>query len=163
MRTLILIALASTLAGCPQEKSTALPPPPPPAPPEAPSTPEGLVLVEAELATRMQNGRLQDDEFCESEVPLLHLRGSTLEMQCGQDGERWTVVEEKTEGARRVLKTEEGKRVVLEEKGRQRYQVTGSYCDRAPAFYVVYPEAKSFRDSWLSGAACPTEDMKLAP
>lgn len=121
-----------------------------------------LVLVEAELASRLQRGQAGAEEYCEADVPRLVLKGSALTWQCGQRSESWTVEAEQTSGDRRVLRCSGNRTLVLEQQGQQRFRVTGNPCDKKPTMYVVFPEARSFRERWLKSATCPTEDMKLA-
>jgi hypothetical protein len=122
-----------------------------------------LVLVEAELAQRMQQGAVPRDAFCEREVPLLELRGGALEARCGLEAFTDRVVEERVDGARRTLRTRDGRELVLQREGRQRYLVSGNPCAPRPTVHVEYPDARRYREAWLKAASCPTEDMKLAP
>ncbi|MBN2358724.1 MAG: hypothetical protein JXR83_04680 [Deltaproteobacteria bacterium] len=172
MRPLVVLSALAALTGCPRaERPTSVPrdaaptvslPEPTPVPVPTEADDGALVLVEAELASRLQRGQVGEDEFCEADVPRLVLTGGTLELLCGQRSERLTVESERTSGGRRRLKIAGGRQIVLEEQGQQRFRVSGNPCDRQPTVYVVFPEARSFRARWLRSATCPTEDMKLA-
>lgn len=168
MRNVLTLVLV-VLLGCPSPRPPTLAPDAAPAAPRPATTAApaevddgALVLVEAELAGRLQRGQTGAEEYCESDVPRLVIKGGGFEWQCGQRGERWVIEGEQASGARRVLSCGEGRTLVLEQQGQQRYRVTGSPCDKGPTIYVVFPEARSFRARWLKSATCPTEDMKLA-
>lgn len=156
----IIALLSFTLLACPAEKGVPSSAPTPGSKPTAAS--DKLVLVEAQLATRMQNGQLAENEFCEANVPFLEIRGGTVEAQCKNSASLLQVEEESQTKGTRTLRTKQGISLQIEESGPQRYKVSGNPCNKAPQFYVVYPEAKGYRQEWLRGASCPTEDMKLA-
>jgi len=170
MHRMLIVVTLTSLAACPRPQPTATAatdaavasslPRPTPAPAEVDDG--ALVLVEAELASRLQRGQIAAEEYCEADVPRLVLKGGTLEVECGQRRERLTIEADRTVGGRRVLAIKGDQQVVLEDQGRQRYRVSGSPCDKRPTVYVVFPEARSFRDRWLKSATCPTEDMKMA-
>ncbi|MFH1812299.1 MAG: hypothetical protein ABIJ09_26415 [Pseudomonadota bacterium] len=148
---LLLVVL---LSGCPDSSSTSSSP--------VAQASAHLVLVEAELAQSMRQGTVARDAFCEREVPVLEIRGSVLEARCGQEAILDSVTEERVDGARHILRTKDGREIVLVQEGRQRFRVTGHPCGGKAAIHVEYPDARTYRDSWLKGASCPTEDMKLA-
>jgi len=167
MRILIVLSAGVALSGCPRADRPAAPSPDAtlfstPALASTEVDGSALVLVEAELASRLQRGQVGTEEFCEAEVPHLVLKGGLLELQCGSRSERWVVETERSSAGHRVLTIAGGRQVELEEQGRQRYRVIGSPCDRQPTVYVVFPEARSYRTRWLKSATCPTEDLKLA-
>lgn len=152
MRCLPGLFVAALLLGCPQDGAQ----------PAAAGGGDELLLVEAELASRLRTGQIPGDAFCEAEVPYFALRGRHVEMRCGQQAELDAVVEEVEVQGARQLKTQGGRTLRIEKIGRERYRIRGSLCDRTPTVYIAFPDARSYRQTWLKGARCPTEAMKLA-
>ncbi len=150
MRTLLTLCVLLTLSACPKNQEGN------------DDSPGKLMLVEAELAARLLAGKTAVDAFCEAEIPHLSLDGSALAFHCGQVTERHKIIEDRVVGSKRTLKSEKGPSFAFERKGPERFRVTGSPCDGKPKEYVIFEDASRYREEWLKGAACPTEDMKLA-